>query len=461
MRGRAEAGRRRGDDLCAALPPPLFPPPVVVVEDRRPCRAAVIRPLKRPARSVFAGPVEGHPELRGRAIPQHQRCAKHDRPFARLGDRLKGANASPRPDKQLTPAARRFRIDEPERLIVVVADPPRFEIDGARGLLDNLARPDFRPVGVMDGPGAGEKAQVSRLGGGDNIGYIIPNEEIDLFLADVADGRRDGKPTLFDQFQKLENTALRGFLRLDKAVEGIAVLNPESDDPDYPLKRWDVVTRIGTAAIDNEGMIKLGDNLRVFMQYEVQRIVKDGKVPLTVLRDGQELAIEAPVPSTRPLLLRDLRGSYPSYFIYGPMVFSTATVQLAGGVNNVGFLNLLAAHGSPLVSRRGQKPAFPGEELVVVPSPFFPHRLVKGYGPPTWQVIEKVNDTPIKNLRHLVEVLRDSKDEFLRLSFVGANQETLVFRRKEMADATEGVLNDNGVRAQGSADTMEVWNARP
>ncbi len=301
----------------------------------------------------------------------------------------------------------------------------------------------------------------SRLGGGDNIGYIIPNEEIDLFLADVADGRRDGKPTMFDQFQKLENTALRGFLRLDKSVEGVAVLNPESDDPDYPLKRWDVITHIGRAAIDNEGMIKLGDNLRVFMQYEVQRIVKDGRVPLTVLRDGREVQVDLPVPLTRPMLLRDLRGSYPSYFILGPLVFSTATVQLVGGVNNVGFLNLLAAHGSPLVSRRGQKPAFPGEELVVVPSPFFPHRLVKGYGPPAWQVIEAVNGTKVRHLRHLVELLRDSTDEFLRFSFVGANQETLVFRRKELLDATEGVLNDNGVRAQGSVDTMEVWNAKP
>lgn len=301
----------------------------------------------------------------------------------------------------------------------------------------------------------------SRLGGGDNIGYIIPNEEIDLFLADIADGRRDGKPTIFDQFQKLENTALRGFLKLDKSTEGIAVLNPESDDPDYPLKRWDVITHIGRTKIDNEGMIRLGDNLRVFMQYEVQRIVKDGRVPLTVLRDGRELQVELPVLLSRPLLLRDLRGSYPSYFILGPLVFSAASAQLAGSVNNVGFLNLLAAHGSPLVSRRGQKPAFPGEELVVMPSPFFPHRLVKGYGPPAWQVVEAVNDTRIRNLRHLVEVLRDSEDEFLRFTFVGANQETLVFRRKELLEATEGVLNDNGVRAQGSADTLEVWNARP
>jgi len=300
----------------------------------------------------------------------------------------------------------------------------------------------------------------SRLGGGDNIGYIIPNEEIDLFLADVGDGRYDGKPALFDQFQKLENTALRAFLKLDKSVEGIAVLEPENTDPAYPLRVWDIVTHIGPSRIDNEGMIKLGDSLRVFMQYEVQRIVQDGKVPLTLLRDGKELKVDLPAPQARPLLLTDLRGSYPSYFICGPLVFTAATAQYAGGINNLGFLNLLAAHGSPLISRRAQKPAFDGEQLVVVPSPFFPHRLVKGYGPPAWQVIEKVNDTTVKNLRHLVEILRDSKDEFLRFSFVGANQETLVFRRKDLVDATEGVLNDNGVRAQGTADTLEVWNAK-
>src|SRR5262245_17806416 len=34
----------------------------------------------------------------------------------------------------------------------------------------------------------------SRLGGGDNIGYIIPCEEVELFLKDIADGRYDGKP---------------------------------------------------------------------------------------------------------------------------------------------------------------------------------------------------------------------------------------------------------------------------
>jgi S1-C subfamily serine protease len=299
----------------------------------------------------------------------------------------------------------------------------------------------------------------SRLDGGDNIGYIIPNEEIALFLADVADGRCDGKPTIFDQFQKLENASLRAFLKLDKSVEGVAVNRPEGTEPGYPLRRWDVVTRIGDARIDNEGMIRISDNLRVFMQYEVQRIARDGKVPLTVLREGREMNVDLPVPSARPLLLDDLNGAYPSYFIHGPLVFSAASAQFIGGLNKNGILNLLAAVGSPLVLRRGDKPAFDGEQLVVVPSPFFPHRIAKGYGQPAGQVIDKVNDTPIRNLRHLVEVLRDSKDDTLRFSFVGSRQETLVFRRKEMADATEGVLNDNGVRTQGSPDTLGVWNA--
>ena len=46
-------------------------------------------------------------------------------------------------------------------------------------------------------------------GHAENIGYIIPNQEIDDFLTDVADGHYEGKPYIFDQFQTMENEALR------------------------------------------------------------------------------------------------------------------------------------------------------------------------------------------------------------------------------------------------------------
>lgn len=301
----------------------------------------------------------------------------------------------------------------------------------------------------------------SRLGGGDNIGYIIPNEEVELFLADIKDGRLDGKPAMFDSLQSLENPALRDFLKLDRSVEGIIVHEPDRTDADYPLKKWDVITHIGATNVDNEGMIKLGDNLRVRLQYLVQQITRDSRVPLTVVRAGQELKLELPVASARPMLIPDLEGDYPPYFVYGPLVFSVGTAQfIAPLANRAQALASLSYMGNPLSSRRGDQPAFPGEELVLVASPFFPHRLSKGYDNPLSRVVATLNGTKVRNLLHLVEILRDSRDEFISIQFAGRGSESLVFKRQEMLAATEEILSDNGVRTQGSPAVMAVWEKK-
>ena len=76
-------------------------------------------------------------------------------------------------------------------------------------------------------------------------------------------------------------------------------------------------------------------------------------------------------------------------------------------------------------------------------------------------VVKSINNIPIKNLAHLVQVLRDSKDEFISIEFYGPYGETLVFRRAEMLAATDEVLTNNGIRNQGSPDSLAVWNAKP
>ena len=128
-----------------------------------------------------------------------------------------------------------------------------------------------------------------------NMGYIIPNEEIEIFLRDVADGRYDGKPAMLDYIQTLENPVLRDYLKLDKSVEGAIVQRPFMNDPAYPLKEWDVVTRIGDSPIDNQAMVKLGSKLRVRFQYRVQQLGKDGKVPLTIIRGGKTMKVQLPM----------------------------------------------------------------------------------------------------------------------------------------------------------------------
>lgn len=300
-----------------------------------------------------------------------------------------------------------------------------------------------------------------RLGGADNIGYIIPTEEIELFLRDVADGRCDGKPTMLDELQSLHNPALRAYLGLARGASGIVVTRPESDAGDYPLKTWDVITRIGDAPVDDEGMIKLGANLRVRFTYLVQSLAASGTVPLTVLRGGREVQVELPVQARHPMLIPSLEGTYPPYFVYGPLVFSTPSAEMLSSTSETAAraFQAMARNGSPLIARRGDRPAFEGEELVIVTAPLLPHRLGRGYSNPLMRVVERVNGNSVRNLAHLVELLRDTRDEFVCFDFAGRESDAIVLPRADALAATDELLNDNGIRAQGSPHLLKIWEA--
>ena len=299
----------------------------------------------------------------------------------------------------------------------------------------------------------------SGIRGADNIGYIIPTEEVDLFLKNIADGKYDYKPALSDQLQTLENEALRQKLGFQKKTVGVVVHEPASSADDYPLKKWDVITRIGDHEIDNVFMSKIRDSLRVDFHYYVQALAKDGKVPLTIVREGKEMAVEVPVTVKADELFQPLLGRYPSYFIYGPMAFAPASAEFAAAIDR-GSMAFLGAIGSPLVTRRGAKKSFPDEELVIVSSPMFPHRIGKGYGNPMAKVIKEINGVKIKNLKHLVETLRDAKDKYIIISFDDRNSETFVFDRKEILKATDEILSDNSVRQQASDDILPIWQKK-
>jgi len=242
----------------------------------------------------------------------------------------------------------------------------------------------------------------------------------------------------------------------------MVVHRPDKTDAAYPLKEWDVITRVGDTPIDNQGMVKITADLRVQFAYMIQRLAKDGKLALTVVRDGKPLKIELPVTANRPTLIPDLHGAYPSYFVYGPVVFSRATRQfLAAFENNANLLRALGFLKSPLVTRALDPPDDDLQELVLISSPFFPHKLANGYGNPTGSVVYSINGTPIKSLKHLVELLRDLKDPFVSIEFSTRGGEALVFERTAIMAATDEILTDNGVRAQGSPDMMEVWQPKP
>jgi S1-C subfamily serine protease len=296
------------------------------------------------------------------------------------------------------------------------------------------------------------------LGNAQNIGYIIPDEEIDLFLEGIAGGHYAGKPALYDYWATLENQGLRGYLGVPESTTGVVVVKPYDGIAGNPLEKWDVITHIGDTPIDDQGMIELNGDVRLKFEYLVQKNVHDGKVPLTIFRHGAVLHVEEPVAYDRPQLISRLDGQYPPYFIYGPIAFSVANPGMLAAIQSKAqLLALLSFIGSPLVTQRGDAPSPQRQQLVVIAAPFFPNRLVEGYDNHTGAVVYAVNGTRIVSLGQLVAVLRDLKSEYVTIDFDGRSIESLVFPRAALIAATQEVLTDNGIRAQGSPDMLAIW----
>jgi hypothetical protein len=254
---------------------------------------------------------------------------------------------------------------------------------------------------IQDGKIAG--LVFSKIQEADNIGYLIPPEY-------------EGRPLMFESYQTAENEALRKFLKMSKETTGIVVSEPycqEDDCDDYPLKKWDVITHVADHAIDNQGYVEARPGLRVRFLYYVSKLAKDGKIELTILRDGETKKVSAPVAPDRNLLIPALKDGYPEYFIYGPIVFTPATQEYLRALGGQGTAMLLA-YDSPLLKRLNDFPAEP-----------------------------------------VAEVIQENDDEYLRFETADKN-ESLVFRTSDIKESTETILVDEGIRYQASEELRDI-----
>ena len=251
----------------------------------------------------------------------------------------------------------------------------------------------------------------SKLPKGENIGYLIAADEVRMFLDDLKDGKYHGKLQLWDHVEGTENEALRAKLGLDKET-GVVVCQPLRSAPDYPLKKWDVITKIGDQPLDNQGNVKIKEDLRVSFQYSVPKLAKDGRLKMTIFRDRSLRDVEVPLRPDKDLVMPFLMEKYPRYFICGPMVFIPASQELVQPMAASGWASVLMVTESPLLARGADHPAFEGEEIVTLGYGLLPHKTSKGYAIPPFSVVSRVNGTAVRNLVHLVELIRDARASF-------------------------------------------------
>ncbi len=237
---------------------------------------------------------------------------------------------------------------------------------------------------------------------------------------------------------------------------------PVGDCEGAGLHSMDVLTAIGDHPIDIAGKVKLGDDFRVDYRYLVQKLARDGHLPVTVYRGGQPIDLALPVVSgpAGKKVMPQLMGREPSYFVWGPLAFATATEDYLDDFDRDGMASrwypYLTYNQNPMVSRRGDFPRYEGEQMVIAVA-LFPHRISKGYTSPASQVVETVDGVRVRNLRHLIERLREPKGERIVITFADKNSEVFVFDRKEVEESAEEILNENGIRDAFSDDLKDLF----
>ena len=291
----------------------------------------------------------------------------------------------------------------------------------------------------------------------DNIGYLIPVEEVVAFISDIDDNNEfNGRPRLLDTaYQTAENPAIRDWLNLDATQTGLLFTGKDDDEEsDSIFEKWDLIDAIGEHDIDNAGMITIGDDIRLLWGYMIPKLANNGTVPITVLRNGESITLDVPVANSRDDLLPAIGDAYPEYFIIGPMVFSPARREHLRSF----YTPYLAMQGNPAALRANETRDIEGEEVVLLVSDFLPHAITKGYDASYKPALKSLNGTPITSLEQLVTLLNDSDDDYLEFAFHDQGQEILIFNREELYEATEELLEENSIRKQGSKRFMNLWD---
>lgn len=289
----------------------------------------------------------------------------------------------------------------------------------------------------------------------DNIGYVIAAEELTRFLNHINEnGEYTGKRAMYDGTQTVENEALRDWLKLDDDQGGLVVTSPYEDDG--PLKKMDVVTKLGDHELDRKGYVQITDDMKLNYQYVIPHLDNDGKVPATIIREGETMEIEIPVHTGRELLIPVLAGDYPSYFIHGPILFTTPSQEFLKQIRYAAIS--LANLESPLINRSVERPSEPGHQLVIVGPRLFTHASSEGYQGTGLGVVETIDGTEVKSLTHAAELLQTGSGDYVNIELKGCATRLLTFRRDEIADATEEILEDEGIRSQFSDDLEDVFD---
>lgn len=254
------------------------------------------------------------------------------------------------------------------------------------------------------------------LGGGENIGSMIPYEIIQHFFEDIKDGKVDGFGDLGFVPMPLENPDTRAYLKMQPGQTGLLINDVFKDYRDI-VHVGDVVLSIDGRKIANNGNIRLPDGQPRDFTTIIKAKQLGETVKLELLRDGKQITAELPI---RKILFQadpDLYDRRPEYYIIGGLVFTRLTR---------GYLQIFGNSPYPLTisQKLGEEKEKPDDNVVILDRVLIDDVNV-GYEFLDSDVLISINGKKVHNLREAVEMVENCKDEYITFLFDGNTFVTL------------------------------------
>lgn len=283
----------------------------------------------------------------------------------------------------------------------------------------------------------------------ENIGYIIPTPVIDHFISDYKrTGKYNGFPALQCEFQRLENPSLRKSLGMKPTHMGVLLRRISPLAPAAKvLKRGDVLMKFDGVEVASDGTVAFRTGERINFSYLVSRKYVGDRAAITVFRDGKVMNFEIGLTPHDRLVPVHIEGEPPSYYICAGIVFTVVCVPYLRSEYGKDYdydapLRLLTKmmHG-----HKEKK-----DDEVVVVSQVLSSDINIGYEDIVNVIVTGVNGKPVRNLKTLVKIVEDCKDEYLKVEL--DQSVNLVLNTKEAKKSTKEILQTHCIPHPRSID---------
>ncbi len=339
--------------------------------------------------------------------------------------------------------------------------------------------------GNSGGPALNAKKEIigvsfASMVGSEGYSFLIPWEIVNHFITDVVrNGHSTGFPVLPFSYQLLANPHMRESLgmqsndvKTDESSSGetgvlITSVCRNNLDCTREIRVGDIVLEIEGRTVSNQGRVLLqaggsDGGVRIELEHVVAQKFIGESVSCLVLRDGRRTTVKFTLKETCnsmmlvPSYLEP--GARNHYVIVGGLVFLIARGDLVRHIDMNGNFGRMLCTNMQKEFLFGSKEN-EDQELVVL-AEILDDKINSGYKEHIClpSVVKKFNDVPIRNLKHLFDLVNKCSDKYYKFEILEKSDAPsfCVMKRENAITANKHIME---VHCIGNASSYETSNA--